>query len=224
MKRFLAVPSFALSSLTLCLSLAGCASPPQERYYDLRVTVPAAGPALPLTVAVKEIAASGSASGERMAYRRGEVEVGLYQSHRWTRPPAELVRESLIAGLRASGAFQNVWEFGRPGDADVVLGGRLRRFEERDTPAGWEAAMSLDLFATDAKSGSLIYSRTFDRVAAAPKRNPEGVATAMSRLVSEAVDGARADLVARLAAPAPKAATAPQTSVETPPTTAPARR
>lgn len=198
MKRLSPTALRACVALVAAACLTGCATPPEERFYDLNTAVTPAKAPIPLTLAVKEISASGECASERMAYRRNEVEVGFYLYQRWTRPPAELVREALVTSLRSSGSFANVWEFGRPGEADWVLGGRLRRFEEADTAEGWEARLSLDLFVTDARSGKLIYSRAFERRALAEKRNPAGVAAAMSKLLAQSIEETRTDLMKHL--------------------------
>ncbi|MCX5659950.1 MAG: ABC-type transport auxiliary lipoprotein family protein [Planctomycetota bacterium] len=187
----------------LAAPFAGCAAPPDERFYDLNVKVPPAKAAIPLTLAVKGFAASGECASERMAYRKGDVEIAFYRYQRWTRPPAEMVRDAFVTGLRGSSSFQNVWELGHPGDADWVLGGRLRRFEEVDSANTWEARLSLDLFVTDARSGKLVYSRAFERSAPAERRNPEAVAAAMSKLLGEVVEAVRGDLAKQLAATKP---------------------
>lgn len=117
---------FALMMTSACLSKA-----PRVVYYDLHTrAVPRQCTSEGGTVvAITPFDASASAGGAQLIMRsdRGQLEPYLY--HRWQAPVTQLVAELFAETLASSGQFGNVAQGSVPADTDLVISGRIERFE-----------------------------------------------------------------------------------------------
>ena len=159
-KRDKAIRAIAAVAL---LVTAGCATP-KIQYYQLgALPVPpqsaGAGPVL----LVGRIGAAQALQDSRIRYREGANAVGAYERHRWTDPPGNMVKQSLIYALRASGKFGAVEESGNAAPAEYVVRGTLLEFAEVDGPEGIRTLVSLDLQLRDVKSGRAVWARVLTR-------------------------------------------------------------
>jgi ABC-type uncharacterized transport system auxiliary subunit len=177
----------------MALVLAGCSSPPEVKYYSLRgekpieVKLDERAPA----VLLDRFAADDSCADDRLAYRQGPHELGFDPYSRWAGPPASQVEDAVRDLLTESGLFSAVRQAqpigtGRSG-YDLIVTGRLARFEEIDGDDAWQAALDLELFLLDGKTRAVLASSRFARVAPSEKRNPRDVAAALAKLLDQAV-------------------------------------
>ena len=149
----------------------GCGSVPPVQHYllaspgtePLAAGAPAAGDGPLLRVAELDIAPPYG--DDRLVYRIVQSpaddpqEVGFYEQHRWAAPPAALVTEALLEGLRARPDLSAV----EPGDwrpGTLALSGRVLWLEELDLPAGPTARVGLDLELHN-PDGQLLWQRRF---------------------------------------------------------------
>ena len=176
------------------VALASCATPPREYRYDLNVSVSPSEARIPATLVVKDLKVAAYCAPQQMTYRTSPVDFAHYHYHMWAAPPGILVQDALILGLRRAGVFKGVWEYGRVRNTDYALTGNLWRFEELDLASRWEVRLVLDLYVEATDTGAVVYERRFDLRAPAPKRNPAGVAEAMSQHVGEVIRELVADL------------------------------
>ena len=191
--RVVAAPVAA--ALVVAASLAGCGgSLPATQFYELS---PAAaplrargaagtGPASSRPVLVVEpFEAAGIYDDDRIVYRTGTYRLDRYVYRRWSAPPGRLVSEFISQALAQSGRFRAVTAQMTP-DATAVLRGRLLAIEEVDVSARhWVGHIALELQLEDARSGELLWSGRFDRRRPLTRRDPEGLAEALSAVLSD---------------------------------------
>ena len=67
---------------------------------------------------------------DRIVYGTDSVEMGLYDTERWTESPAELLQDAIARGLRSSGQFRAVTTLRSQANFDYVLTGQLYAFRE----------------------------------------------------------------------------------------------
>lgn len=192
----------------LALLVAGCAlggAPPEVREYDLLVRgepppeAPATAPAL--TLQLPPFDADPALDRDGLVWRRGEVEVGAYSRHRWTRPPQDAVRDLLAQALREVSGTVVATEPPLP-EPDLVLVGHLSRCEEVDRGERWWGVLELTVVLARC-DGEELLRRTYVAEEPAPARNPPGVVTALRRAALRVADEVRRDVgavVARLPA------------------------
>lgn len=153
--------------LVALILLIGCGSVPPVQHYLLSIPGTAApapsGDGPLLRVAALDIAPPYG--DDRLVYRIAEgldddpQTVGFYEQHRWAAPPAALVTEALLEGLRARPDLSAV----EPGDwrrGALALSGRVLWLEELDLPSGPTARIGLDLQLHD-PGGQLLWQRRF---------------------------------------------------------------
>jgi ABC-type uncharacterized transport system auxiliary subunit len=146
------------------LTLSGCGSTKPIRYYTIQSPT---APALPNgTHAVSLLVAgiSGSEIFRRspIAYRIGANEIGSYQYSQWAEPPVEIIQNSLIRLLLASGNYQSVASFSSASGGQFVVRGRLNDFEEVDG-ANITGLVSMEFDLYDRKSGKVVWSHSYSQ-------------------------------------------------------------
>ena len=159
-----AVPRRSLAvGLLAALAVSGCGSVPTVHHYVLAVPpveaegVVGHGPMLRLGA----LGIAPPYDQDRLVYRVGDegAEVGFYEQHRWAGPPADLVAEALLEGLRRAEGLGGVepgpWETGTLG-----LTGRVLWLEEVDRPSGISARVGLDLTLLGPE-GARLWQRRF---------------------------------------------------------------
>jgi cholesterol transport system auxiliary component len=159
----------SLPSLTLViagiLTGVGCVSSKPVHYYTLE---PAASRPAPqprqdgLTLLMGSIATPEALQDGRIRYRRGANEAGAYEYHRWTERPGEMVRNSLMRALRASGKYRRVIEAGSAATGDYLLRGKLYEFDELDNSA-IRTRISLQVELVDRKTNRNVWDRIVER-------------------------------------------------------------
>jgi len=80
---------------------------------------------------------------------KGE-QLGLYENHRWTEPPVELLQDALARGIRTSGHFRAVTTLRSDSSVDFSLTGHLYAFREVST-GGVVARLNFDVELNDLK-------------------------------------------------------------------------
>lgn len=158
-------PSVAFGSLTagLLILLSACAAEHPIHYYAINRPPLTEAPAKPdgLVLLVGRIATPEALEDARIRYRSGSNEAGAYEYHRWTARPDAIVRDMLVQTLRASGHYRQVEETSN-GAADYRIRGKLYEFSEINQP-GIKTRISLQLEVLAAKTGLVVWSRTYNR-------------------------------------------------------------
>ena len=169
--------------LLLCgLALCACtSSPAPPRFFRPPHQIPAAAALTSRTLALSPTA-SGQQLGERIMWRRSDVEVGFYDQERWTQPPARFVDQALSDALFVAGGLRRVERAG------LALSVELVAFEEVLLP-NHLARVELRALLVDGEGAALL-----ERSVAAARPVSEHEAEAMVRALGEALDAAIQEL------------------------------
>jgi ABC-type uncharacterized transport system auxiliary subunit len=150
----------AVALAGLLVGLVGCGKVPTTRYYaiDTRLPVAPATRTMPLDVAVARFRASQMLAQDRLVYRKGTHEVNYYNYDRWSVPPADMLADALIRGLKDSGMFRSVSTMQGGPKVDYLLRGYIELLEEVDGADGVTARVALRLDAVDMKTNAVVWS------------------------------------------------------------------
>ena len=181
----------------LGLGLAACAEAPapEDHYYRLDVGRPAAAaaPLLDGTLQVDRFSVDGLLGRSQIVYVTNDAshELHSYHYHYWTEPPEILLQDALIGYLRAGNAATHVVTPEMRVDADYVLTGKIKRFEQIAGKAP-KVAVELEVSVRRDADGKLVYLA-----------DETAEAAAKSETVGDGVDAtnvALADLYGRILA------------------------
>src|SRR5262245_40897054 len=179
------------------ITLIGCSLTkprPEVHYYALALQLPEAKSHTAKTsLVIRSLTARDPYDQEQIVYRTSSYAFDLYSFHRWASSPAEQVTYWTQRYLQTTGLFSQVFPT-TDGNADMVLGGVIRQFEEIDHEATWEAALSIEFWLTRANERSPFWFRSYSAIKPAVRRNPEAVAAAMSQGLEEILRQLTADL------------------------------
>lgn len=188
------------------ITFTGCslAKPqPEVHYYALALQLPEARPNTAKTsLVIRPLSARDPYNQERIVYRTSPYAFDLYNFHRWASFPAEQVTHWTRRYLQATGLFSQVFPT-TDGNADIVLDGRIRQFEEIDREATWEAALSIEFWLIRSGERSPFWSRPYSATKPASRRNPEAIAEAMSQGLEDILQQLTTDLAPVVTTPSP---------------------
>lgn len=164
------------------LSLAACSSSPEApRFFRPPAETPIAAPVTSQALSLAPTAA-GQHLGERIMWRRSDVEVGFYDQERWTQPPARYVDQALSDALFVAGGLRRV-ERGEP-----ALAVQLVSFEEVLLP-NHQVRVELRALLVDAEGAALL-----EQSVSATRPVGSEDAEAMARAFGAALKGAVREL------------------------------
>jgi cholesterol transport system auxiliary component len=156
-----------LPVLVAAVLLAACGSAPpvpEDQFYRLRVT-PAPSPGqklLPGTVEIDRFVADGLTAGRPIVYSESgkPYQVREYHYHFWTQPPTVMLRDELVAFLRAAKVADAVVTPEMRVPADFVLTGKISRLEKvvGEPP---KAVLEMELAVRKAAGGKLVFLDTY---------------------------------------------------------------
>jgi uncharacterized lipoprotein YmbA len=178
------------------LLLAACSRMPQVHYYDFDLPAPAPATATatqPALLWVQPFTALPPCDQDRMVYRDSAYEVRFDAYRRWIAPPPELLRERLVAWLRASGRFVAVATAMPRQSPFTALAVQLVRFDERVEAGRREAVLRFWFEVTDEQGGRLNSGYIEGRSTLAP-----GDAQALVNGMRAAAEQAFTELLSRL--------------------------
>ncbi|MFW6164465.1 MAG: ABC-type transport auxiliary lipoprotein family protein [Planctomycetota bacterium] len=173
-------------------ALAGCLWPErsyvQVTYYSIDPALRAAPSETPpdLALAVRAVE-SASRYHERILTRGDGHTVEYLEFERWVEPPAEMLTRALRRGLseaHVSGVVADERLLRRP---DVVVDGKLTRFDLVRGKAGWSAACELELVVKHADRNRVLAARRIAVTKAADASTVEAFVAAMNAAVADLV-------------------------------------
>lgn len=176
-------------TLALLSGLAACQQPPviQDQFYRLTIAPaqPAAAPKFSGILEVERLAADGLTAGRPIVYSEAGNNTTLkeYSYHFWVEPPPVMLRDQLAAYLRAARTAGTVVTPDMRANADLVVGGRVRRFE-RVVGARSAAVVELELWLRQARDNRLLLLQTYRVEIDAGKDSVADAVDAMNRAVS----------------------------------------
>ena len=176
--------------------LVGCGAAPRSKYYQLSVPSTAAAAPSPDTQ-VKLLIGSLSASHlyreDGIVYSSGSVEMGTYQNHRWSEPPAEMLGEVLLRELSASGHYLSVQPQRSNTSGDYVIRGRLYDFNEVDS-SPMVARVIFELEMRDLKTGAMVWTHHYAHDEPVSAKNVTAVVEALDQNVQRGIKKVAASL------------------------------
>ena len=189
MKRNLAMAVIALSSVAV---LAGCAGKMgRTNYYTLNLPAPPDPPAAEnahTSVAIREFRAPAYLKQGAIVYKPSPEQIGFYAYHRWAIDPCQLVTDSIIARLGATGTFSHVKHYdGQPG-ADYLVSGRLEKLEEIDYEGGVGVEVAVSAQMTKLDTGTIVWSKAVSEVGEVKQHDIPTVVSEMSNTMERAIE------------------------------------
>lgn len=133
----------------------------------------------------------------RIIYRLTPFEINYYAYSFWAEKPARMVRDALDHYLTGRKAFRSLLADVSRNQADWILRPTLHRIEEVDAEAAWAARLSMDLEMVEAKTGTVLASRRFDRSEPVGRKDVAAVPPVLSRILAEELEALLADLKGR---------------------------
>jgi ABC-type uncharacterized transport system auxiliary subunit len=181
-----------LLALTAALVLAGCGKPPNLiNRYVLNYPPPPVGRLTSLDTAIKVelFTVDESINRPEMVYKVNPYKTGVYQYNRWRTDPGYLATDYLTRDLRDSRLFKAVFSSDSSGKARFHLEGGVVDFQENDTPAPWQAALTLNITLLDTDqenvADKVMFQRNYQAREIMPARSPQGLAEAMSTAMGQ---------------------------------------
>jgi ABC-type uncharacterized transport system auxiliary subunit len=179
--------SFLLFALTLSLGvLAGCGAARPNKFYQITVppdTGQESHPApFPITLVIGPIKASHLYREDQIVYTSEAQAMGTYQYHRWSEPPAEMIRDVLSRELRLSGRYRNVYALGSDVRGDYLLRGQLYDFREIEGNS-LVVRVTLEFELRDTRTGTTVWTRYFSHDEPVNGKDISSVVAAMDRNV-----------------------------------------
>jgi len=174
--------------------VASCGAARPSKYYQLTVpgdtglaaqaTDPAvAGQAADppqVTLLVGTLLASHLYREDRIVYSMGGEQMGTYEYQRWAEPPTEMVQETLLRELRASGRYRAVYTQRSNTNGDFVLRGRLYDFKEV-SGNGIVARVTVDFEMRDLKNGATVWTHYYQHNEPVSGKDVAAVVAALDR-------------------------------------------
>jgi ABC-type uncharacterized transport system auxiliary subunit len=182
------------------LITAGCATPKIQYYQLSALPAPPQSAGTGPVIEVGRIGAAQALQDGRIRYREGANAVGAYERHRWTDPPGNMARQSLIYALRASGKFGSVEESGNAAPAEYLVRGTLLEFAEVDGPEGIRTLVSIDLQLRDIKSGRAVWTRVLTRNEPVDAKKVPDVVRSLDHNLQTVITEAAGDIAAYVGA------------------------
>jgi len=130
----------------------------------------------------------------RILYRLSPYEVNYYTLSFWAEKPSKMIHQSLANDLAARKVFARVISNPAGADADWILRCALHKIEEIDSEAAWAARLAMDLEIAEAKSGTVLAARRFDRREPLTKKDVAELPVVLSRILAEELAGLLAEL------------------------------
>ena len=179
-------PGFALAALACAMFVAGCGAARPVHYYTLEqppAAQPAESKAHAVSLLVARVRATRLLEDDRIVYGTSPVEMGVYTEHRWAEPPPEMIGTMLIERLRATGQYESVQRLSGAARGDYVVRGRLIALKELDLPSGIVARFAMELELFEPKTGTVVWSQTYQHDEPVQKKTVEAVVEALQQNV-----------------------------------------
>ena len=176
----------------LALGLAACGKEKPVHYFQLThpptTEISATQTPIDAAVLVRLFQTSHLYREDRIVYGNDSVEIGLYETNRWTEPPIDLLQGALARGLRSSHQFRAVTTLRSEANVvDYELMGQLYAYREVSTGNGARARLNFDVELMDAKKGKVMWRYSYDHDEPSAGNTVADLATAMDKNVHQAV-------------------------------------
>jgi len=179
----------------LVFGLASCGSQRPIRYYQ--VTYPTksftAPDAVNTALLVRAFQAPHLYLDDKIVYGFDSPEMGTYEFHRWSEPPVEILQNTLVRGLRATGRFKAVYTMRADPDARFILTGQLYDFREVDGSAIL-ARLNYEVRLRDRKTATTVWEHSYSYDEPASEKSVSAFVLAMDKNLQRSVQEVQAGL------------------------------
>ena len=190
--------------------LSGCGAARPSKYYQLTADSDRPSGADPsphaVTLLLAPILSSPLYRDDHMVYTSNGQAMGTYEYQRWAEPPAEMIDDVLLRGLRVSGRYQHVYSLRSDVRGDYLLRGHLYDFREI-SGNGLAARVSFEFELRDSKTGATVWTGSYTHDEPVAGKDVPAVVAALDRNVQNGLHEITASLEQYFAA---QAHTAPQ--------------
>jgi ABC-type uncharacterized transport system auxiliary subunit len=206
-------PSLSLAfGLTLFVVGCGLSQRPfvPTHYYSIDLQPPAPSPAAKPVDCLLAVRAFDAASRyrERILYRKAGPAAGYHEYDRWVEPPAEMVTAAFRRAMGAAGVARVVADERLLRRSDLVLDGRVTRFDEVQGDPQWAADCEIELVLRQAEDNTVLLATRLAANRPAKEKTTVSFVEAMNANVAElaakATDAVAKALAAYAARPRPK--------------------
>jgi len=197
------LPWGGLAALVLlAAALSGCGSSKPVHYFQLThpptTSLSSSQTPIDASILVRVFQTSHLYREDRIVYGTETVQVGLYETERWTAPPVELLQDALARGLRSSGQFKAVTTLRSDTSVDYYITGQLYAFREV-TGNGIVARLQYDVQLMDAKKVKAIWRHSYMHDEPSGGKSVADLVTAMDKNVHASVQDVQDGIVQALA-------------------------
>jgi ABC-type uncharacterized transport system auxiliary subunit len=165
---------------------------PEIEYYTLEYDPPgfSAREQVSYIIKVEPFKVSPVYNTTHIIYQEKPFKKDSYTYHKWSVNPADIVTYLTGRDLKNSGLFKGVLLPGeRNREFTFRLGGMLDEFYELDEDSGWSGVLSLSITLIPegkAKKARMdIFQKTYREIEKCEKKNPAGLAAALSRAMEK---------------------------------------
>lgn len=166
-------------------------------YYQVNYEMPNSGskdPTIPITIAVQQFDADVLYEGERIVYHDSPYEVKFYHYRRWVAPPRKIVTQKILEQLKASGLFQQVVMAPSQVNADFILKGNIKAFEEWDEGDSWYGLVSLAFELQNTATKEIVWENEYSQKTATDNKDPVKVVEAISQSLKIVIEKSIRDI------------------------------
>src|SRR5277367_2949624 len=205
MLRMSAQRSLWIIALAVCFA-AGCGASHPIKYYQL--TVPGNPPTananpIPITLLIGRLTAPALYREDQIVYGTGGESMGVYEYHRWSEPPTEMISEVMVRQFRASGHYRGVYTLRSDIRGDYLLHGHLYDLKEVDA-GSLVARVTMELELRNIKTGTTVWTHFYTHDEPAAAKTTDAIVAALDKGVQQGVAEVRAGLEEYFAANPPK--------------------
>src|ERR1700688_2821278 len=188
MRRTVTTIVFSLAALVILASCGGRVRYPN--YYTLNLPAPPDPPPaenVHAAVAVREFRAPAYLRQGAIVYKPSPEQIGFYAYDRWAINPCEIVTNSVLDRLRASGDSACVKLYDGRRDIEYVLSGRLEKLEEIDHAGGVKVEVAISAQLTNLATGLTVWTNAVSEAGDVDKRDVPAVVSEMNRTMERAI-------------------------------------
>jgi ABC-type uncharacterized transport system auxiliary subunit len=176
--------------------LNGCGAARPSKFYELSVpgnsSAGADSAPYPVTLLVGPVATSDLYRDDHIVYTSSGVAMGTYEYQRWAEPPAEMITDTLLRELRASGRYLQIYSLRSNVRGDFVLRGHLYDFREIDGKV-LAARVAFEFELHNSKTGAIVWTRYYSHDEPVDGKDVTAVVAAINRNVqnglTEVIEG-----------------------------------
>jgi ABC-type uncharacterized transport system auxiliary subunit len=163
-------------------ALAGCGAPRPVKYYQ--ITYPSrdavASDAIDAILVVRPFETSHLYLDDKIVYGFDSPEMGTYDSSHWAEPPVEIIENTLVRGLRASGRFKGVYTPRFGASSQFTITGHLYDFKEVDAKP-MVARLNYEVRLRDRKTGMNVWHHLYSHDEPASEKTLSAFVVAMNK-------------------------------------------